>query len=197
MHMALSGDGRRTVVLHGLGGMGKTQLAVAYAKRNRNSYSAVFWLNIKDEDSLKQSFTKVASQILREHPSASRLSSVDMKNLDDVVDAVKAWLSLPSNTRWLIIYDNYDNPKLPGNMDPAVVDIRKFLPESYQGSVIVTTRLSQVKIGHRIQVGKLKDVTESLQILSNASGRECDINGEYCSDYPLRDQHFVSHRLPH
>jgi len=82
MHGTLSGDGsRRTVVLHGLGGIGKTQLAVAYAKRHKDNYSAIFWLNIKDEDSLKQSFANLARQILREHPSASRLSSVDIKKL--------------------------------------------------------------------------------------------------------------------
>ena len=108
MHRTLSGDGgRRTVVLHGLGGIGKTQLTVAYAKRHKDNYSAIFWLNIKDEDSLKQSFAKAAKQILREHPSASRLSSVDVnENLDEVIDAVKGWLSLPNNTRWLMIYDN-------------------------------------------------------------------------------------------
>ena len=184
IHRTLSGDGsRRTVVLHGLGGIGKTQLTLAYAKRHKDNYSAVFWLNIKDEESLKQSFAKVARQILREHPSTSRLSNVDMKeNLDEVIDAVKAWLSLPNNTRWLIVYDNYDNPKLPGNTDPAAVNVRKFLPESYQGSVIITTRSSQVKIGHLIRVGKLKDVRDSLQILSYASGRECDIDGKLYLD---------------
>jgi ATP/maltotriose-dependent transcriptional regulator MalT len=72
MHRTLSGDGsRRTVILHGLGGIGKTQLSVAYAKRHKDNYSAIFWLNLKDEDSLKQSFAKVAKQILREHPLAS------------------------------------------------------------------------------------------------------------------------------
>jgi hypothetical protein len=174
MHNELSSDGsRRTVVLHGLGGIGKTQLTVTYAIRYRDSYSAVFWLNIKDEDSVKQSFAKVAKQILREYPSASRLSSMDTKgDLDEVVDAVKAWLSLPNNTRWLMIYDNYDNPKLPGNLDSAEVDIQKFLPESYQGSVIITTRSSQVKIGHLIHIRKLEDVSDSLKILSNTSGRE-------------------------
>ena len=139
----------------------------------RTINSAIFWLNIKDEDSLKQSFAKVAKQILREHPSASRLSSVDIKeNIDEVIDAVKAWLSLPNNTRWLMIYDNYDNPKLAGNTDPAAVDIRKYLPESYQGSVIITTRSSEVKIGHCIRIRKLEDVRDSVKILSNASRRE-------------------------
>ena len=184
MHRTLSGDGgRRTVVLHGLGGIGKTQLTVAYAKRHKDNYSAIFWLNIKDEDSLKQSFAKVARQILREHPSASWLSSVDMKeNLDEVIDAVKSWLSLPNNTRWLMIYDNYDNPKLASNMNPAAVDIRKFLPESYQGSVIITTRSSQIRIGHRIQITKLENLRDSIEILSNASSREGLINGGHFLD---------------
>jgi hypothetical protein len=53
------------------------------------------------------------------------------ENLDEVVVAIKAWLSLPNNTRWLMIYNNYDNPKLAGNPDPTALDIHKFLPESY------------------------------------------------------------------
>lgn len=180
IHRALSGDGsRRTVVLHGLGGIGKTQLTVAYAKRHKDSYSAIFWLNIKDEDSLKRSFAKIARQILREHPSVSRLGYIDIKeNLDEVVDAVMAWLSLPNNTRWLAVYDNYDNPKLPGYTDRAAVDIRVFLPDSYQGSIIITTRSSQVAIGHQMPIRKLGDMEDSLKILSNASRRNELTNGE-------------------
>lgn len=180
IHTKLSGDGsRRTVVLHGLGGIGKTQLSLAYSKRHKDSYSAIFWLNIKDENSIKQSFARIAKQILREHPSASWLSNVDVdKNLDEAVDAVKAWLSLPNNTRWLIIYDNYDNPKLPRNTDSAAVDIQKFLPESYQGFVLITTRSSQVKIGYPIRIRKLGNVHDSLKILSTVSGREGFINGK-------------------
>ena len=173
IHEALSGDGsRRTVVLHGLGGIGKTQLAVTYAKRHKDNYSAIFWLNIKDEDSLKQSFAKVAKQIFRQYPLASRLSNININNLDEVIDAVKAWQGLPYNTRWLMIYDNYDNPKLASNKDPAAVDITKYLPEAYQGSVLVTTRSSEVEIGHLIQVTKLEDVCDSLKILSSTSYRE-------------------------
>ena len=188
IYRTLRGDGsRRVVVLHGLGGIGKTQLAIAYAKRHKDDYSAIFWLNIRDVDSLKQSFVQVAKQILREHPSASRLSNVDLKeNLDEVVDAVKAWLSLPNNTRWLMIYDNYDNPKVAGNAaDPAAIDIRKFLPESYQGSVIITTRSSQVGIGHSIQVRKIGNLGDSLDILSNVSRRQELIKGKDVLDIIL------------
>lgn len=187
IHDTLTGDGRRTVILHGLGGIGKTQLTVAYAKRHKNNYSAIFWLNIKDEDSIKQSFAKIARQISQEHPSVSGLSSVDIKeNLDEVIDTVRAWLNVPNNTRWLIIYDNYDNPKLASNTDPAAVDIHKFLPEAYQGSVIITTRLSQVDIGHRIHVVKMKNLRDSLEILSNASSRKGLINGRYSLGFRLQ-----------
>ena len=187
IHKALSGNGsRRVVVLHGLGGIGKTQLSAAYAKRHKDSYSAIFWLNIKDEDSLKQSFVKVAKQISREHSSAMPISNLEMiQNLDEVLESVKSWLSLPNNTRWLMIYDNYDTPKLSGRTDPAAVDIRKFLPESYQGSIIITTRSSEVTIGHPIQIRKLENVDDSLEILVNASRREGLVTGKNVLDLML------------
>ena len=104
------------------------------------------------------------------------------ENLDEVVNAVKAQLSLRENTKWLVIYNNYNNPKLPGITDPAALDIRKYLPASYQGSIIITTRSSQVKIGRRIQIRKLEDILDSLKILSDTSGREGLINGEQILD---------------
>jgi hypothetical protein len=62
-----------------------------YAKRYKDNYSAIFWLNIKDEDSVKQSFAIVVRQILREYPLASRLSNMDIKgDLDEVINAIKA-----------------------------------------------------------------------------------------------------------
>jgi hypothetical protein len=99
-------------------------------------------------------------------------------NLDEVVETVKAWLSLPKNTRWLLIYDNYDNPKIPSNPDPTAIDIRKYFPESYQGSIIITTRLAQVKLGSQIPIKKLTNVEDSLQILSNTSGRQLSMSGK-------------------
>ena len=180
MYKRLGSDGsRRTVILYGLGGIGKTQLSIAYAMQHRHNYSSIFWLNIKDEDSLKQSFTRIARQILQQHPFASQLRNVNPnKNLDQVVDAVKAWLSLPNNTRWLLIYDNYDNPKLASNTDLEAVDIENFLPEAYQGSVIITTRSPQVDIGYPIHLQKLRNIQESLDILSHTSRREGLANGE-------------------
>ncbi|PSN60505.1 hypothetical protein BS50DRAFT_593611 [Corynespora cassiicola Philippines] len=174
MHEALSGGtDRNAVTLHGLGGIGKTQLAIAYIKAHRDNYSAIFWLNIKDEVSVKQSYLRLAKRILQDCPSASQLGVfTDDKRQDDVMAAVKRWLEHAKNTQWLVVFDNYDNPKVPGNTDPGAVDIRQFLPETYHGSVIITTRSSKVNVGRRMKVGKLEDVRDSLQILSDASHRE-------------------------
>jgi hypothetical protein len=107
------------------------------------------------------------------------------ENLDEVIDAVKEWLSLPKNTKWLAIYDNYDNPKLPHNTDPIALDIQQFLPESYQGSIIITTRSSQVTIGYQIQIRKLENEKDSLKILLNASRREGLVNSKDFQDFSI------------
>jgi plasmid maintenance system killer protein len=137
----------------------------------------MFWMNSNDQDSLKLSFVSVARQIVKNHPSVGVLSNADFEDLENTVDAVKAWLSIRKNTRWLIVFDNYDNPKVPGNADPAAVDIREFLPESDHGSVIITTRSSQVNIGPRIHVQKLRNIQDGLQILSSTSKRKDIANG--------------------
>ncbi|KAI1739644.1 hypothetical protein F4680DRAFT_131809 [Xylaria scruposa] len=168
--MLISDGSRRVVVLQGLGGIGKTQLAVAYAKRYRGDYSAIFWLSIKDQSSIQESFTKAARQILQQHPNASGLSALNLQHNDEVVNAVKSWLSLPCNTRWLLVYDNYDNPRLGSDTDDTGIDISRFLPEAYQGSVIVTTRSPQVDLGHMIRIRKFESMNDGLQILATTSG---------------------------
>jgi hypothetical protein len=128
-------DHRKMVVLHGLGGIGKTQLALIYARRHRADYSAVFWLNSKDMDTLKRGFLSIARRIYLEHSSLVHLKCiVEQGKLDEAVEAVKRWLSKPKNTRWLLIYDNYDKPELPGIDNPGAFPIKPFIPEAYQGS---------------------------------------------------------------
>lgn len=180
MRRILSSDGsRRVVVLHGLGGIGKTQLAVAYAKRYRDEYSGVFWVNTKDEASIRQSIANVARQILQQHPDATHNLQ---QNHEGVVEAVKTWLSLPGNTRWLIVYDNYDNPKLRGRTNDTGTDINYLFPTAYQGSIVITTRVSQTDVGHEIRVKKLESTDSCLEILSRTSGRDDLRNGKTLED---------------
>ncbi|KAF2720031.1 kinesin light chain 1 [Polychaeton citri CBS 116435] len=181
----LSSNGsRQVVVLHGLGGIGKTQLALAYARRRKENYSAIFWLNAKDENAIKSSFVKIARQIYREHPSAIGSANSDptsRNDLDEVVQAVKDWLSKPMNTRWLMIYDNYDNPQLQEVSDPAALDLLQYLPDAYHGSILITTRSSQVLLGHCIHIKTLDDLQDSLKILEDSSGR-----GNLSADFGAR-----------
>jgi hypothetical protein len=154
-------------------------MAIAYTKVHRDDYSAIFWLNIKDELSVKQSYSRLAQRILQDCPSAGQMGVfVDVEKPDEVVAAVKRWLEHAKNVRWLMVFDNYDNPKVSSNVDPSAVDLRRFLPEAHHGSVIVTTRSSKVSIGLCMKVGKLEDVRDGLQILSDTSGREGVMKGE-------------------
>ncbi|KAH7308547.1 hypothetical protein B0I35DRAFT_442174 [Stachybotrys elegans] len=189
MYEVLKWNGeRRTVVLHGLGGMGKTQLAIAYAKRHRKDYSAVIWLNAKDEASLRQSFAQAAERILNEYPDLAYIRNAKAnRDLDEMMEAVKRWLDEPENSRWLVIYDNYDDVRLDGRgsadssvqflsntaqteaADAKAYDIRRYFPEAEHGAIVITTRSSRVKLGEVIRLSKLGDTRDSLAILASTS----------------------------
>jgi hypothetical protein len=118
-------------------------------------------------------------------------NAVESHDLDETVRAVKQWFDDPKNNRWLIICDNYDNPVLGGNgenkSNEAVTDtdaisegydIRIFLPDAYQGTVIITTRSAGIQFGHRIPLKKFKNIENSLEILSHTSSRQSLHNGK-------------------
>lgn len=175
------GDGsqRKIVLLQGLGGIGKTQLAVSFIKQHRDLFSAVIWLNGKDEDMLKQSFTDMANRLYNEHPSSTLLrTAAESKDPDQVVDAMKRWLSVKTNTRWMLVFDNIDNPKLPRMSDPHAYDIKSYFPTAHQGFILITTRSARLKIGKVIPVKKLQTINESLAILSNMSERQISDQGK-------------------
>jgi hypothetical protein len=203
---ALKGSGRCTAIVHGLGGMGKTQLAIAYMKRHRFDYSAEIWMNARDETRLKQSFSRAAEWILNHHSSITYLAhALESRDLDEIVKAVKMWLDEPMNDRWLVIYDNYDNPLLDNHRGKSLshasdieagagpcgdegrhltspFDLRAFLPAANHGDVIVTTRSSMIKLDQPIQsihLRKLEDINDSLEILASVSGRDGLSQGEY------------------
>jgi hypothetical protein len=181
IHTTLTQSKSRTIaVVHGLGGMGKTQLAVAYAKKYQSIYSAIFWLNIRDQDSLKQSFSAMARRIRREHPSTGQLGLITHETgLEEIVEAIIAWLSHGQNQEWLVIFDNYDTPKLTGHDETGTIDIRRFLPDADHGSILVTTRSSRVDIGHQIRLKKLADLKESIQILSERTQWDYAVQGMF------------------
>jgi hypothetical protein len=148
---------RKVLVLGGMGGIGKTQLSIAYAKRQGDTYSSVFWLNVTSEVTLMGSFRNVTHRILA-------LETVDRLDDDRLKIGVSNWLCELDNSRWLLIYDNYDNPE--------EYDITKYYPSVAHGSIIVTTRVPSRLNGSKVNVRSLSKEEDSLRILSTRSERE-------------------------
>lgn len=160
-------SGQRIVSIVGMGGIGKTQLSLAYVRDYADNYSSVFWVNAKDEPSLIQSILHMSAMVFHEFPSAAQ--STDDEKLR--VEKVRRWLSEPGNDQWLFIFDNYDDPSLPGMNSSTGYDIRGYFPHRAQGSILITTRSPRLLFTKQLRLQKLKDITQSLAILATASGR--------------------------
>lgn len=149
---------QKIYVLHGLGGIGKTQLAVEFAREYHRQFSSVFWLDGRSEDSLKRSIASCASRIPHgQIAEKSREYAGDSSvNVDAVVKDVMQWLAQPDNTAWLLIFDNIDREH--SSQDPDAYDVRRYLSGADHGSVLVTTRLARLEqLGGSQQLGRVDD----------------------------------------
>lgn len=157
---------RKLFVLHGLGGIGKTQLSVEFARKHHRKFGSVFWLDGRTEDSLKQSVASCASRIpegqIAESSRAYAVTSTG--DVDAVVREVMSWLSRPDNRDWLVIFDNVDRESGVDNADPDAYDITRYLPGADHGSVLITTRLASLEqLGNSQKLGRFsREQTEAL-----------------------------------
>jgi AAA ATPase domain len=133
------GPGNRSIlVLHGLGGIGKTQLATKYATDHCDEYLAVIWLNGNGADSLNQSFAEAARRLRDEHPTSTALKTiVELVNTAEMALAMVRWLGRGSNKEWLLVFDNVDNPKLPGDLEGAYY-LTQYIPAADHVHILVT-----------------------------------------------------------
>ena len=159
---------QRLVSVVGMGGMGKTQLSLAHGQSCADDYSSVFWVNAKDESSLRRSIMEVGAVIFQEFVTAAAQGPDDEKLK---VDKVRRWLSEPENDEWLMIFDNYDDPLLPGMKKSTGYDIRTYFPYRAQGSILITTRSPQLSFTKQHCLKKFDDIEQSLAIMVAASGR--------------------------
>jgi tetratricopeptide (TPR) repeat protein len=151
---------QKTLVLRGLGGMGKTQLAVEFARRHHRRFSSVFWLDGRSEDTLKRSIASCAGRIPHgQIPETSRMYAGDSgADVDAVVRDVMDWLARPDNTPWLLIFDNVDREYKAQGGDPDGYDVQRYLSGADHGSVLVTTRLARLEqLGDSQQLGKVSE----------------------------------------
>jgi hypothetical protein len=152
--------------------MGKTQLSIHFARLHHEAFSSVLWFNAKDENTLKASFVALALRILGD--SKASLAENHRQDEDESVQYVRSWLSQPGNQQWLLIFDNYDSPRIPGIESSSGYSIRQFFPHVAQGSILITTRSSRIRYGKQIRLSKLQDHHQSLAILSKQSGQDAE-----------------------
>ncbi|QRV92253.1 kinesin light chain [Ceratobasidium sp. AG-Ba] len=112
------GDTQRCVfVLYGLGGSGKTQLALKTAQQTKHYWTEVIFVDATTHDTAVATLAGFAKD----------------RNIGESHQSALNWLS-NQRQRWLMIIDNADDPK---------VDIRQYFPAGDIGSILVTTRIEQ------------------------------------------------------
>jgi hypothetical protein len=130
----------------GLGGIGKTQLAIEYAYRYCNFFHKAIWFTVAETTATIQNhFTAFAERF--------SLPLLPDYKPEDLQREVRNWLS--ENKNWLIIFDNVESYDV----------VKPYLPQKINGRLIITTRNAQIDdIGEQIQLGVF-DEKESLSFL--------------------------------
>ena len=162
----------KMVILQGLGGVGKSQLAIEYATRHQADYTAIFWCNGKSEALLRLDIAAIAEQIpLNDVLSSNGKILKDELGVEKAIAAVLGWLSENGNTCWLVIVDNVDSqrPASVGSNGPETsYDIWRQFPR--QGSLLLTSRLASLRrLGKGVEVQEVT-IQDGLEIFCNATG---------------------------
>ncbi|WP_291991823.1 tetratricopeptide repeat protein [Candidatus Accumulibacter sp. ACC003] len=113
--------------LHGLGGVGKTRLAVEYAWRHVDDYSALLLVGADGAETLSRNLAALCAPALLDLPE-NRVTQEAAQ-----VSAVLTWLQ--RNPGWLLIVDNVDT-------EAAAQTVEALLPQVPGGHVLITSRLS-------------------------------------------------------
>lgn len=133
----------------GLGGVGKTQLALEYVYRWQQDYQAVFWARAETRDTLIADFVTMARLL--------HLPSKDEKDQSEVIRAVQEWFR--THEHWLLILDNADDLSLTG----------EFVPTASTGHVLLTTRAaSPGRLARLLEVSVLSREQSALLLLRRA-----------------------------
>ncbi|KAL4929570.1 uncharacterized protein BDV17DRAFT_298019 [Aspergillus undulatus] len=123
------------IALFGLGGVGKSQIAIEVAHRIWTEHHAsVFWVSASSIDRFREGYNTIFDEYIS--------SEADAKC--DKLLAVKEWLE-GEHDKWILIIDNADEtslfePNKPSKQAGDNPSILEFLPKSPSGVILVTTR---------------------------------------------------------
>lgn len=116
-----------THVIKGLGGIGKTQVAIEYAYRYSHRYDAVLWIDVSNKQSLAEHLATI-EQILASQEQTTRKIFGPHELIPSKL-VVKQWLQSSSGDRhWLLILDNIADFAL----------INDFIPSGGNGHIYIT-----------------------------------------------------------
>lgn len=151
------------VALYGLGGVGKSQVALEIAYRASTTLCCL-WVSAVSRTTFAQSYREIASTL--------KIEGVDNPQ-NDGLDLVKSWLQRETTIPWLMVVDNVDdlrslNGVKTGGHD-AGFNFLKYLPQCKHGKLLFTTRsriaaLKLTGIGMIVDIPNM-DVTEAQQLL--------------------------------
>jgi hypothetical protein len=134
---------------------------------HKDSFTAIFWLNGKDRGTLVQSLASVLPKLpVSNHASGPENEEVAEQQARQTLK----WLAVDGNSKWLLIFDNIDwySPRYAPGKDGY--GIAEFFPPADHGSIIITTRLAQLReLGKSYLVQKLS-IEEAVELLINSSG---------------------------
>jgi NB-ARC domain len=126
---------RKLAVLSGLSGYGKTQVAVFFADKYEKEFDSFLYVNAATLQTIEQSMASRLDDIWNSWKDRPKTKPEDSKT---IIATVKQWLSLDTNNKWLLIFDNV-NKYVEGSYD-----IRNYMPKTKNGgTVIITTQHRQ------------------------------------------------------
>ena len=129
---------RRSCLLWGTGGIGKTQICLKFTEEMTGRFSHVFWVDASSVESVTTSLRGVSS-----------IFAAKACCLDDSVDSVLQWTSVLQE-EWLIVFDNAD--ALPVHV------VEKFIPKGKRGNVLITSR--NCSIGRLVSFENIIEIDE-------------------------------------
>ncbi|KAI2618459.1 hypothetical protein GGR54DRAFT_156526 [Hypoxylon sp. NC1633] len=119
------------VAIYGLGGTGKSQLALKYAESYKSRYNPILWIDATDEDTTRSSFQRCARALGLPQDQTEKQSAA----LADasVVQAVLRWLKgrTSAEDEWLVVIDNADDFNW---------GLKNVVPSGERGSIIITSQ---------------------------------------------------------
>ncbi|BCR91425.1 Pfs, NB-ARC and TPR domain protein [Aspergillus chevalieri] len=123
-------DGPKKLAITGLGGVGKTQVALelAYRMRDREPECSIFWIPCTRYEAVEQACMAIAQVI-----GIQDVKPAEMK------EHIKAYFS-QMDGKWLLIFDNADDLDMWVKDSSTGSALRDFLPYNSQGHTIFTTR---------------------------------------------------------